>query len=104
MIPTEILLMLDEPFSIVDISVTDTVVLEILSGVSSIKVVLFSSSSSMVKAEIFPSDKVCASMKQQKIKSVGRNHVVPLDSTTMIMILIIFKDFFFYTATTYLLL
>ena len=100
-IPTEILLML-EPFSIVDISVTDTVVvLKILSAVSSIKVV-FSSSSSMVKAEIFPLDKVCASMKQQKIKSVGRNHVVPLDSTTtMVMILIIFKDFFFYTATTY---
>ena len=93
MIPTEILLML-EPFSIVDISITDTLVLEILSAVSSIKVVLFSSSTK-VKAEIFPSDKVCASMKQQKNKSVGRNHVVPLDSTTaMIMILIIFKDFF----------
>ena len=75
-----------EPFLIivVDISVTagtGTEVVEI--SVASNKAVVFSSSST-IKVEIFPSDKVCASMKQQNVKSIGRNHVVPLD--TMIMI------------------
>ena len=59
MIPTEPFLIVVVEFSVT--AGAGTVVVEI--SVASIKAVVFSSSS-MIKVEIFPSDKVCASMKQ----------------------------------------
>ena len=73
MIPTEILLIMLEPFLIVvDISVVGI-------SVASIKV----SSFSWAKFEIFSSDKFCASMKQQKVKNVAKYHVILNDPMIM---------------------